>query len=148
MIEKITLRKCRHCGGMNYSRLPDCLLCHNPLAVEAKDFSEQATVREGHEHLVMFLEVISGPVEGDNFLLKNGLKLGRSNQCDVQIKSEEASRVHAKITLSPQEDWLLTDLGSTNGTYYNGIEIDAPARLKPGDQIEVGDGIFTVKGGK
>jgi hypothetical protein len=148
MTEQVTLRKCPHCGGNNYSRLPNCLLCHQPLANEEADIAEQGTIREGHQHLVMFLEVISGPVEGDRFLLKNGLKLGRGNQCDVQIKSEEASRVHAEITLSPKEDWLLTDLDSTNGTLFNGIEIDAPARLSPGDRIEIGGSEFIIKGGQ
>ncbi|MFN2145795.1 MAG: FHA domain-containing protein [Anaerolineales bacterium] len=145
-MEPITLRKCPHCGASNYSRLSDCLLCHSPLA-EKLELSEQATLREVRQHLVMFLEVVSGPIEGDKFLLTNGMKLGRSNRCDIQIKSEEASREHAEITLSPKEEWLLTDLDSTNGTLYNGIEIDAPARLKPGDKIEIGDGIFTVRGG-
>jgi pSer/pThr/pTyr-binding forkhead associated (FHA) protein len=128
--------------------MENCLLCHNPLAVEENEFSERATLREVHGHLVMFLEVVSGPVEGDKFFLTNGLKLGRSNQCEVQIKSEETSRVHAEIILSLKEGWLLSDLDSTNGTYFNDIRIDAPARLKPGDRIEIGEAIFSVKGGK
>ena len=116
--------------------------------INKKDDSEQPTMREQHQHLLMFLEVVSGPVRGEKFQLKNGLIVGRSNGVDVQIMSAEASRQHAKITLDVDERWLLADLDSTNGTVHNGVEISGQVVLKVGDEIKIGDVVFNVTGGK
>ena len=62
------------------------------------------------------------------------------------FKHEEASRRHAEIILDEHERWLLRDLGSTNGTFYNGKEIDALVVLRPADEIQIGEGIFRIKG--
>jgi Inner membrane component of T3SS, cytoplasmic domain len=78
--------------------------------------------------------------EGEEFPLDSGpLTIGRSGQNDVALEGDEfASARHLRI--EPRRDgvWLL-DLDSTNGTYVNGIRIDAPRRLSPGDIVRVGE---------
>jgi hypothetical protein len=66
-----------------------------------------------------------------------GATLGRSRQCDVMLDDPNVSRRHAEVR--PRGgSWVLTDLGSTNGSRLNGSRIDGSEVLKPGDEIELG----------
>ncbi len=66
-----------------------------------------------------------------------GVTLGRSRQCDVVLDDPNVSRRHAEIR--PRGgSWVLSDLGSTNGSRINGRQVDAPEVVRPGDEIEVG----------
>ncbi len=66
-----------------------------------------------------------------------GVTLGRSRQCDVVLDDANVSREHAEIR--PRGGaWVLTDLGSTNGSSLNGRRIDRPEVIKPGDELEFG----------
>src|SRR5437588_9207560 len=71
-----------------------------------------------------------------------GATLGRSRQCDVVLSDPNVSRQHAEIR--PRGgSWVLTDLGSTNGTLLNGRRIEGPEVVKVGDEIEVGTSVIT-----
>jgi hypothetical protein len=66
-----------------------------------------------------------------------GALIGRSGDCDIVIAAQEVSRRHAQI--APQDgSWTLIDLNSTNGVRLNGRTLGPPARLRPGDVIEIG----------
>jgi hypothetical protein len=66
-----------------------------------------------------------------------GALIGRSGEADIVIPVAEVSRRHAQIV--PEEGgWLLVDLGSTNGVRLNGHTVGVPARLSPGDVVEIG----------
>ena len=66
-----------------------------------------------------------------------GVTLGRSRQCDVVLSDANVSREHAEIR--PRGgSWVLTDLGSTNGSRLNGRAVEGSEVLKPGDEIELG----------
>jgi len=70
-----------------------------------------------------------------------GATLGRSRQCDVVLSDPNVSRRHAEIR--PRGgSWVLTDLGSTNGSRVNGREIERPEVLKPGDEVELGSTVL------
>jgi hypothetical protein len=60
--------------------------------------------------------------------------IGRAEDCDVQIPDERASRHHAEVRREPWR-YLLTDLGSRNGTRVNGDLLDGPHHLQNGDTI-------------
>jgi Protein of unknown function (DUF3662)/FHA domain len=69
-----------------------------------------------------------------------GATLGRSRQCDVVLDDPNVSREHAEIR--PRGgSWVLTDLGSTNGSSLNGQRIDGPEVVRPGDEIELGTSV-------
>ncbi len=71
-----------------------------------------------------------------------GATLGRSRQCDVVLADPNVSRQHAEIR--PRGgSWVLTDLGSTNGSSINGRRIDGPEVIEPGDEIELGTSVIT-----
>ena len=68
-----------------------------------------------------------------------GLTVGRGDQNDLALAGDEfASARHVRI--EPRRDGVwVHDLGSTNGTYVNGVRIGAPIRLAPGDVVRVGE---------
>jgi pSer/pThr/pTyr-binding forkhead associated (FHA) protein len=71
-------------------------------------------------------------------ILPGGVKtLGRATGADFIVDAALVSRVHCRLTASPDGHLELRDLASTNGTYVNGTRIDAHA-LTPGDRVQVG----------
>ena len=66
-----------------------------------------------------------------------GATIGRSRQSDVMLDDPNLSRAHAEVR--PRGgSWVVTDLGSTNGSRLNGRRIDGTEVLKPGDELELG----------
>lgn len=65
------------------------------------------------------------------------LLIGRESTNDIVVHDINASRTHAELRLSHGSDWMLTDLGSTNGTFVNGRRIDSH-QLQNGDRITIG----------
>ena len=64
------------------------------------------------------------------------LTIGRSPECGIQLRRTMVSRQHARISFR-NEEYHLEDLGSTNGTYVNGIKI-VKCVLRNNDQIDIG----------
>lgn len=64
--------------------------------------------------------------------------IGRSRTCDVVLANDPAvSRRHALVERF--DSFLrVRDLGSSNGTFLNGVKVGGPQRLKPGDAIAIG----------
>ncbi|MBI3183339.1 MAG: GGDEF domain-containing protein [Myxococcales bacterium] len=70
-------------------------------------------------------------------LEKTEVVLGRSADAAFQVEDDGISRKHCKVTLAPSGHFQLVDLGSTNGTFLNGIRVSV-AILQDGDKIQVG----------
>ncbi|CAN5459013.1 hypothetical protein BH11ARM2_BH11ARM2_17720 [soil metagenome] len=88
------------------------------------------------------LVVLDGPLAGQRFPIAGPIVLGR--ECpNLQMGYDTmASRRHAEITPMPGGA-MVTDLGSTNGTFVNGTRVpDAP--LRPGDVLKVGATSFRI----
>ena len=69
--------------------------------------------------------------------LKPEVIIGRDIRSDIVLPSSVVSRKHAACYYSEQ-NYLLVDLGSTNGTFVNGIQISKPHTLQIGDFIQIG----------
>lgn len=73
--------------------------------------------------------------------------IGRDLECAVSIQDSKISRNHAKINALPTDDpgaepkFVLTDLGSTNGTFVNGQRI-SQIELRHRDRISIGSFVF------
>lgn len=64
--------------------------------------------------------------------------IGRSARSDVCIPDAFASRLHAEIRQEGDGYWL-QDLGSANGTRYNGVVVKMPIPLSNGGEIQIGE---------
>jgi pSer/pThr/pTyr-binding forkhead associated (FHA) protein len=62
--------------------------------------------------------------------------IGREEGNALRLNDERVSRYHAKIQVE-DNDIILTDLDSTNGTRVNGTTVQI-RRLRPGDQVSIG----------
>jgi predicted component of type VI protein secretion system len=77
------------------------------------------------------------PVSGESFTI------GREPGNGIIINDAEISRKHARM--SQQENtYTIEDLGSTNGTFVNGVRLTAPHALRPGEVIAFGEQISVV----
>ncbi len=74
-------------------------------------------------------------VTGDNFFIGK-----KKNAVDALIRARGISRIHGKISRE-EEQYYLTDLNSTNGTFLNGgrLEVNEKARIRRGDRIGFAD---------
>ncbi len=88
------------------------------------------------------LVVVVGPTVGLSFaLVGDSLRVGRdSASATIVLRDQTVSRNHASLDRRGTE-WLVTDLGSTNGTSVNGQRLapQQPVPLQPGARVSFGD---------
>jgi pSer/pThr/pTyr-binding forkhead associated (FHA) protein len=96
--------------------------------------------------LSLRLEVIAGNAAGTILLVEDDLIIGRQVEGPGHLAGdEEISRSHARISREPAGHCAIEDLGSTNGTFVNGLRIGGPQTLSEGDTIEVGATTLVVR---
>jgi two-component system cell cycle response regulator len=85
------------------------------------------------------LTVQSGPDAGRVVTLSTTTQnsLGRAEECTIPLADARLSRVHAKIQCKGGV-WLITDEGSTNGTFVNGTRVEKYSALEDGARILLG----------
>ena len=66
------------------------------------------------------------------------ITIGRSARNDLCIPDPFASRVHAEVRREGDE-YVLQDLGSANGTLYNGATVEGAIHLTAGGRIQIGE---------
>lgn len=92
------------------------------------------------------LEVISGNAPGSTIIVEDELVIGRHATGAGRLsEDEEISRQHARISREVTGDYAIEDLGSSNGTFVNGLRIQSPRLLSLGDSIEAGATTLVVK---
>ena len=92
------------------------------------------------------LEVVAGRAIGMSILLDDELLIGRhADGAGRLADDDEISRSHARISLDRSGFCAIEDLGSTNGTFVNGLRITGPQTLSVGDTIEVGGTTLVVR---
>lgn len=75
------------------------------------------------------------------------VKVGRSPDCGIRIPPEQGasvSRVHAEIAVG-DSGVIVRDAGSRNGTFLNGVRIEAAHPLVIGDKLMLGTGGPTLE---
>jgi diguanylate cyclase (GGDEF)-like protein len=92
------------------------------------------------------LVVIYGPLLARRFPLEfDEMTIGRSDDADVRIDDDSASRIHARFVVNGG-DVRIFDLDSTNGTFVNDRQV-TELELRDGDYIQVGETIFKFLSG-
>lgn len=74
-------------------------------------------------------------------LCKDVTVVGRDETADLTVTRGSISRRHAELRRGSDGEWLVADMGSTNGTYLNDVEVE-DAELEDGDHVQFGDAIF------
>jgi two-component system cell cycle response regulator len=92
------------------------------------------------------LLVLSGPRLGNRTVLSDAaIEIGRGSTCGLVLDADSVSRRHAKI--EPMgAGHTLTDLGSTNGTYVNGLRVKEHS-LIDGDRVQIGKALLKYLAG-
>jgi pSer/pThr/pTyr-binding forkhead associated (FHA) protein len=91
-------------------------------------------------------EVVAGRAIGMSILLDDELLIGRhADGAGRLADDDEISRSHARISLDRSGFCAIEDLGSTNGTFVNGLRIAGPQTLSVGDTVEVGGTTLVVR---
>ena len=82
--------------------------------------------------------------DGDHPLMQGPNIIGRTIDADLCIDRTEVSRCHARILVQGTTA-TIEDLGSKNGTYVNGEQLDGPALLTNGDEIWIGRSVARLR---
>ncbi|MCX6078378.1 MAG: FHA domain-containing protein [Chloroflexi bacterium] len=83
----------------------------------------------------------SGPTPGKTFPLEGDIiTIGREAENGIVINDAEVSRKHTQFVFQGGK-FILTDLGSTNGTFVNGQRLTGQHVLQPGEVISLGEQI-------
>jgi hypothetical protein len=87
--------------------------------------------------------VVIEPIEqqGRSFELVDELTIGRAPGCHITVDDGFVSQLHARV-FRRDEDFMIEDLGSTNGTYLNRHKVTAAMILRPGDHLQIGNTIL------
>jgi pSer/pThr/pTyr-binding forkhead associated (FHA) protein len=91
---------------------------------------------------------MSAEVKGQNIQLdEQDLTIGRAENNRLPIQNNSVSGHHCRV-FRDGEQFLVEDLGSTNGTRVNAKTVEAPTPLHPKDLIQVGsvEFLFNVEG--
>jgi pSer/pThr/pTyr-binding forkhead associated (FHA) protein len=84
------------------------------------------------------------PTGREHFLTKETTSIGRAVENDIVITSRRVSREHARVQREGRR-MILVDLGSTNGTFLNDERVLAPAELRDGDRVSIGNVILAFQ---
>jgi hypothetical protein len=90
--------------------------------------------RSGAELPVLVAQ--TGLLNGQRWFIDRHIMIGRDSGCDLIIPDRQVSRYHARISRG-EEGVLLEDLGSKNGTFYNGEAISEPVLVQDGGLIQI-----------
>ncbi len=85
------------------------------------------------------------PRERRDVTVRGELYIGRSSQCQVQVRDPLLSKQHVQISVSVDGKLQVTDFDSTNGTSLNGVEVKGIRQLCSDDRITAGNHVFTVE---
>jgi hypothetical protein len=87
--------------------------------------------------LVVIAAPSGEPAPGSVFALDAITSLGRDVNNSIVLEDEFVSATHAALTYRGRA-WYVEDLGSTNGTYVNGSQVDGLSPIAFGDEIQIG----------
>jgi two-component system NtrC family sensor kinase len=91
---------------------------------------------------VLTLLVLQGPDKGRRFELPDSTTLVGRDSRQLPLTDNTVSRRHCELVPGDDGEWVLRDLGSSNGTYVNGGRVSKVHPLKLGDQVRVGRSIM------
>lgn len=100
----------------------------------------QRTVQAAPVEWVHYVLVAEGPERGLRVPLgTQPVRVGRRAPCELVMADAEVSARHCEMRLAEGElDAIVTDLGSTNGSYIDGRRVAGSVRWPPGASLQIG----------
>ena len=80
---------------------------------------------------------------GRTYQVGSELSIGRAAGCQIAIDDTYVSQVHARV-FARAGNYVVEDLGSTNGTYLNRKKVAGPMTMQRGDRLEVGNTVLEL----
>ena len=90
------------------------------------------------------LVITSGVASGTSIALDDVVTIGRSGDSTLVIVDEYTSTYHARLARSGDQ-WILTDLDSTNGTRLDGVKVTKPVAVPPFTPVTIGTTTFELR---
>lgn len=91
------------------------------------------------------LVITSGPKEGMEIdLPTEQLTIGRSSESGLVIRDDYTSTHHARLMLW-NDEWVIQDLDSTNGTFLDGTRVTLPTPVPLGSTVTIGTTSFELR---
>ncbi len=112
-------------------------------SVEAEDEVDDNRTRVRMALPKYILRGVSGAYFGKTYPLRGSTILGRHSECHICVNADGISRKHAQID-ADVDGLVVSDLGSSNGTYVNGKKIER-ADLNVGDELKLDNIRFLVQ---
>ena len=105
------------------------------LVRDLRSAAREPTIELGR--LVVVASPSGEPAAGAAFALDAITSLGRDVNNSIVLDDEFVSAAHAALTYRGRA-WYVEDIGSTNGTFVNGSQIDGLSPIAFGDEIQLG----------
>jgi hypothetical protein len=129
---------CPACGQAALTGTRFCSSCGTEFTAEEEPSPVPDTGTIVDSEPTPYLLITTGPSRGQNFELRGEVHMGRSRTNAIALADGKVSRNHARLD-PVRNTYILTDSGSANGTFVNGVRITQPVRLRDGDLLQVGD---------
>ncbi|MGS2589135.1 FHA domain-containing protein FhaB/FipA [Streptomyces hebeiensis] len=92
------------------------------------------------------LVVSEGSLTGTTVALQGQtITLGRAHDSTIVLDDDYASSRHARIYPDRDGQWIVEDLGSTNGTYLDRTRLTSPTPIAPGAPIRIGKTVIELR---
>lgn len=98
----------------------------------------------GKKKAVSKAAVIEGDKKGRSISLPEELIIGRADKCHLVLDDTYVSQMHARI-FSKAGNYMVEDMGSTNGTYLNRRRITSATELQRGDHVKIGKTVLEMR---
>lgn len=134
VVNGVRVRGMQALNGPTVVVIGDHIVRFAPDGVVLEDGATPPTV----SGLANLVQLGPNPVGPRTRRLPDLARVGRASTADVQLADQSVSRLHAELrTEGPST--IVSDMGSANGTFVNGMHVSHPTALVEGDVVQFGD---------
>ena len=103
--------------------------------------------RRGGPQAPTRLVVVGGPLAGTTVNITSGqqVTMGRAHDSTIVLDDDYASSRHARLYPDASGQWIVEDLGSTNGTFLGQTKLNAPTVAQIGVPIRIGKTVLELR---